>query len=120
MPDQLHKWAHRFSSSMFARLALARAFVMNPEVLVLHSPCAHFNDHEVETIMTLLKTHVEKKGFELAENEIKFRRPRTVFMTSVRMAALEIVDDVYKVKDGGIERIPKDAVKNAVNIQDLA
>jgi ABC-type multidrug transport system fused ATPase/permease subunit len=75
-------WEAQVSHTGYARLALARVFVMNPEVVVMHKPLAAF-DEEKETplILKLLRRYVEQRGLILPEEDREYRRPRTVFIT---------------------------------------
>merc|ERR1712113_570615 len=98
-------WSSRLTHSDVARLALARALVMNPEVLVVHIPTANFNDTEASAIIDLLREHVDRKGLELDESERRFRRPRTVFMTSSRIIGVQKADAVYKVFNQSVRQI---------------
>merc|ERR1712032_220349 len=91
------RWAARFSHTDFARLNLARALVMNPEVLVMHKPVVTFNDVEARKIVGLLRTHVDERGLHMPEVDRGLRRPRTVFLTTSQMAAVRRADAVYSV-----------------------
>jgi len=108
-------WVQRLSNTAFSRLALARAFVMNPEVLVIHKPTAAFNDHEVTSISKLLRDHVDSKGLDLPTAGIRFRRPRTVFFTSATRMGVRMADTVNRVCKGQLKAIDR----NNVTMQDL-
>eukprot|EP00929_Paragymnodinium_shiwhaense_P018908 TRINITY_DN13062_c0_g1_i1.p1 TRINITY_DN13062_c0_g1~~TRINITY_DN13062_c0_g1_i1.p1 ORF type:complete len:821 (-),score=177.13 TRINITY_DN13062_c0_g1_i1:56-2518(-) len=106
----LSNWTQRLSHTAYARIALARAFVMNPEVLAIHKPLASFNDPEVKTVAGLLRSHVDEKGLALPNNERSFRRPRTVFYSSATLDGIALADLVYKVSNESVDTIQKSLV----------
>jgi len=107
-------WVASLSHTDYARLNLARVFVGNPEVLVMHKPVATFDDREREHITDLLREHVDEKGIELSESKFT-RRPRTLFFTSSTTIGVKKADLVYKVslKDG-VRPIPKESVSHGL------
>jgi len=75
------KWVNKVSYSEKAKLHLARALVMNPEVMVLQRPLLHFNDGEERCVMDLLSEHVHNRGIGFPPESVYLRRPRTIFMS---------------------------------------
>jgi len=94
-------WASFLSHTDYARLNLARAFIMNPECLVIHKPDMVFSSDEVTSVMELLRKHVNERGLELPEKTRAVRRPRTVFFTSVTIQGVNFADRVFEVKHTG-------------------
>lgn len=86
------------SQSDTARLNLARAFIANPEVMVIHKPLLHFAEHEKQKILGLFRTHIEDRGLE-CRDPIEWRRPRTVVFTASSFHGLEIVDSFLDVRE---------------------
>jgi len=82
LDDPRDVWMPKLTYTDQAAIHLARAFVMNPEVLVMHRPTIHFDILRAENVYTLLHEFVEYRGIELAASERERRRPRTCFMTS--------------------------------------
>merc|ERR1712151_1003953 len=77
---------------------LVRAFVYNPEVLILHRPLDGAENVLREQILGLLKEFKEQRGcYSTAPWET--RRPRTVFFTGGTNVAIPIADFVWKVGD---------------------
>jgi ABC-type multidrug transport system fused ATPase/permease subunit len=110
------KWTQRLSHTAFSRLALARAFTYNPEVLIIHKPTAAFNDPEVINVVKLLRAHVDEKGLKLASTDSSwFRRPRTVFFSSATLLGVNFSDTVHRVSKGSVQPIDK----ANVTMQDL-
>merc|ERR1712232_1041669 len=67
-------WMIKLTYTDFARLNLARAFVMNPECLVLHKPTLAFDDVEKPRIIGLLRDHIDERGLELSVESRNLRR----------------------------------------------
>lgn len=111
------KWSGELSHTDYARLNLARVLVGDPEVLVIHKPALLFDDREREKTIQLLRDHVDERGLEMPVATRRFRRPRTVFFTSMSAVAVRKADAVYKVslKDG-VRPIPKDNVHDGLLI----
>jgi len=91
------KWQARLSHTDRAKLSLARAFVMNPEILVLHKPALAFNELNSKEFINMIRSHVDERGVELPVDQRFARRPRTVFFTSSTTAGLKSADEVYEV-----------------------
>jgi len=97
-------WMSTLSYTDLARVNLARAFIMNPECLILHKPSLAFDDSEAPLMVQLLRQHVDEKGLCLPERARGKRRRRTVFFTTASMDAVDLADVIYKVteKDGAV------------------
>lgn len=96
------EWTVRLSHTAYPRISLARAFVMNPEVLVIHKPLVAFNEEEQRQIMSLLVKHAEQRGLELPELQRRFRRPRTVFFSASSKNYLDNVHKIYTVANAKV------------------
>jgi energy-coupling factor transporter ATP-binding protein EcfA2 len=114
---QIHP--HTLSDTTWCRLNLARAFVMNPEVLVCHKPAAGFSDKEVQPIMDMLRLHCEEKGLSLEVLTRKVRRPRTVFFTTITRTGVNSAHEVFRMcKETGLTRLDKK--KDELTMEDLS
>jgi len=69
------------SYSERAKLHIARALLMNPEVMVLQRPLAHFNHADQDKVLDLIHEHVRNRGIGLPPETAHLRRPRTVFLS---------------------------------------
>jgi len=103
-------WTACLSDTDHARLTLARVFIMNPEMVVIHKPVSMFNEHEAEKMLENVRAHVVHRGLDLPEMGRKFRRPRTVFFTSSTLAGVMTADKVFRVCAEGVWPISKDQV----------
>merc|ERR1712232_1145195 len=52
-------WRESLPQNELYKLQLARAFVVNPEVLVLHRPLKEYNEETAVQMMKVIKWHVE-------------------------------------------------------------
>jgi hypothetical protein len=90
----------KLTSSQIALIHLARAFVMNPEVMVLHRPFMHY--HKVpgvrgscEVVKDAIIKHRSTRGLAMPKASVHLRRPRTVFFTPEDEADDEIADHIW-------------------------
>ena len=84
LQDQEHqdghlKWIDALTSSERAKLHLARAFVMNPEVMLAQRQLANFNTHEASNVLMCYAEHVKCKGLTRA-----YRMPDLVVSQACR------------------------------------
>jgi len=91
------QWHSHLSRTSLSRIALLRAMVMNPEVLIMHKPFVTFENKEADAYSDLMIQHVKEKGLELDVDKRPFRRPRTVLFSSASDLAIRKADYIYKV-----------------------
>jgi hypothetical protein len=114
-------WRFYLTDTSATRLCLARAFIMNPEVLLIHKPTNAVNASECELFIDMLRRHVEEKGLELPADERRIRRPRTVFFTTAESGWVDGADRCYEVSEkNGITELerpeqPQEKGKKKVN-----
>jgi len=86
-------WHKKISNNEKRRIHLARAFIFNPNIMVLHKPCDDVDTETVSIIMELLREFVEERGLECDAHSLKAaRHPRTVFLTSALGAHRDDMD----------------------------
>jgi len=103
--DTLHdhedgtKWQHRLTDSECAKIHLARAFIMNPEILILNRPFRRFAEGQGERkrLMEAIRSHIRTRGLALDSKSIARRRPRTVFFTAETLSQAEEADIVWTI-----------------------
>jgi len=78
-PD--NKWMDGITYTEKVKINLARAMIMNPEVMVAQRPLHHYDAKTAVQMTKLLRAHVEERGLVLPEDQRIHRRPRTCFFT---------------------------------------
>eukprot|EP00930_Biecheleria_cincta_P072845 TRINITY_DN6018_c0_g1_i1.p1 TRINITY_DN6018_c0_g1~~TRINITY_DN6018_c0_g1_i1.p1 ORF type:complete len:906 (-),score=152.00 TRINITY_DN6018_c0_g1_i1:183-2900(-) len=75
------QWLNTITYSERVKISLARAFIMNPEILILYRPFHHFDQSTAENLMQVIQQHHRNRGLCLPEELASMRRPRTVFFS---------------------------------------
>jgi len=94
-------WIDSMTITELQKLHLARAFVMNPEVLVLQRPVDDFCGEGIRLTTAAFRQHVDNRGFCQPEVDVSRRRPRTIFMTLTRHEPHAARVDCTLVLSGG-------------------
>eukprot|EP00928_Gymnodinium_smaydae_P052909 TRINITY_DN37034_c0_g1_i1.p1 TRINITY_DN37034_c0_g1~~TRINITY_DN37034_c0_g1_i1.p1 ORF type:complete len:807 (-),score=167.76 TRINITY_DN37034_c0_g1_i1:360-2780(-) len=96
-------WCNKLSHTEIALMHLSRAFIANPQLLVVHRPENHFDHEQGRLILGLLRAYVTERGIE-AKGKISTRRPRTCFYTTDEAEpASEIADQVWILEDSKVK-----------------
>lgn len=99
------EWSEVLSQTQSQLLSLARAFITNPEILVIHKPTVVFDDATTDNTFKCLRQFVENKGLCLPKKSYRARRPRTCLITTARPKGVALADKVFTVTpEGVIER----------------
>ncbi|CAK8999519.1 Methionine import ATP-binding protein MetN [Durusdinium trenchii] len=99
-------WAQKLSGSEKWRFQLARAFVHDPHVLVVHRPVDELDVNLQQQILALFREFVDKKGLEIDEHEELLgqqRRPRTLIFSTGTSTKTTIPDYVWRLTDSGVK-----------------
>jgi len=91
-------------------LHLARAFVMNPDVLVLHKPLANFDDTRARLVLDLMHEFVHQRGLEKPPKERALRRPRTCIFSALAVHTVHVADMVLRVAGGTVQPLHLDQI----------
>eukprot|EP00747_Dinoflagellata_sp_TGD_P083424 gnl/TRDRNA2_/TRDRNA2_162107_c3_seq1.p1 gnl/TRDRNA2_/TRDRNA2_162107_c3~~gnl/TRDRNA2_/TRDRNA2_162107_c3_seq1.p1 ORF type:complete len:431 (-),score=55.14 gnl/TRDRNA2_/TRDRNA2_162107_c3_seq1:34-1326(-) len=107
---EIHPWKEMVSSSQAALLSLIRAFVANPEVMILHKPTVSFEEVTSHKVFSILREYVLEKGLEQNRKEWGNRRPRTCVFSTNRTPQVKKFADVAFVitQHRGIQKVPLD------------
>lgn len=86
-PEELPEeapWYEKMSRSEAKRLHLARAFIANPEVMVLHNPLGDLDENLAQDVAQMLRDFVDHRGLELDDKAFPWhrRRRRTAFFSA--------------------------------------
>jgi len=104
-----NSWVDSLTSTDKMQIHLARAFISNPHVLVLHKPLMRFYNHLMqEAVMQCLKDFVSFRGLALAANQahdVALRRARTVIMTAFHAIEVEHADDLLLLANSDLQPV---------------
>lgn len=109
--DKIHQREQEASLSMSDQtlLHIARALVMNPEVLVIHKPTAAFDENQADLIVQILREFVDNRGFEEPLETKNSRSPRTCIFSVSQLLKTHGVDMVLNVTNGMLEKVDGEA-----------
>jgi len=110
------KWQAQLTSAEKIKLCLARALIMNPEVMVLHRPLASFNVKKAAQILHVLKMSLDNAGIGLPENTLIYRRPRTYFFTPDTKAQSQQADITWQMDNANIFEVEKHQVTDDFSV----
>jgi len=96
------EWAEVLSQTQSALLSLCRAFIANPEVLVIHKPTVVLDDLHTDNTFKCLREYVTQKGLCMDPKTIVMRRPRTAIITTARAKGVALADKVWNVTPDGV------------------
>lgn len=102
-------WHAEMNHTELAKIHLARAFIINPEIMILHKPLLHFSPESRRKVASIIGEQVKNRGICVPESSRARRRPRTVFMSTESLYMLEelgVVDYRWKVTRGQIVVTP--------------
>jgi len=71
------RWQAKLSHSEKIKVGLARALIMNPEVMIMHHPLSFFDHFQKKLVLDALREFVDLRGVMKAEDKRTLRRPRT-------------------------------------------
>jgi len=97
--DDLGDWQKALSYTETVYIHLARAFIMNPEVMILQRPLLHFSAAKQDKILNLIREHVDNRGLGLPPETVSSRRPRTVFVSVENNHHARQADVVWKMQE---------------------
>jgi len=101
-PGSDDSWMDKLSSSEQKCFQLARAFIFDPEVLIIHKPVDAFDGDLKERVLRLMREFVDKRGLELDDATIHMRRPRTLIFSGGASSLTPISDILWRVADNGV------------------
>lgn len=101
------QWARTLSISERMVIHLARAFVYNPEVLVMNRPTSQLAEDIADDVFEMLREFVDNRGVELPSEFKEKRRPRTAFVSFSRISGMLKSDTVWLVDAGAIREVNK-------------
>lgn len=93
-------WQDALTYTEIVKVHVARAFIMNAEVMVLQRPLHHFEATAAELILSMLKRHVLERGLCMQQgNAMRHRRPRTVFFSPETVPQARQADVIWQISN---------------------
>eukprot|EP00931_Biecheleriopsis_adriatica_P047418 TRINITY_DN27339_c0_g1_i1.p1 TRINITY_DN27339_c0_g1~~TRINITY_DN27339_c0_g1_i1.p1 ORF type:complete len:856 (+),score=144.83 TRINITY_DN27339_c0_g1_i1:67-2634(+) len=81
-------WCNYLSVSEKRKVHMARAFVYDPELLVLHRPMNQLDLSEINMFRNAMREYVDNRGLEKDPQTAKCRRARSLFVTCAEVGGL--------------------------------
>lgn len=100
-----HAWQDSLTFRELALMHLARALVMNAEIMVMHRPLYHYQAHEAQRVMSMLREHVENRGICLDVHTVHRRRPRTLFLSHDKALREKDYDIAWEIRDQRVREV---------------
>jgi len=99
-------WCVHLSLSEKARIHLVRAFVYDPEIMVLHKPLNGLDQAEVTSTIALLREHVDNRGLENDPSLLNMRTPRSLFVSVGNIdfsvdSLIQVSDELWRLPGSG-------------------
>jgi len=91
------EWGEILSTTERSLLSLARAFIANPEILVVHKPTVFFDDATARNMFRCLNDFIIQRGLCMDPATVDHRRPRTCIITTARPQGVEVADVIFRV-----------------------
>lgn len=105
---QAEDWGKKLNYVEIAKIHLARALIVNPEVLILQRPLIHFDDEEADRVRKVVFQHIRNRGLCLPKETVVRRRPRTLFFSPSSRAEATKADVLWKVTDKTVKLIQQE------------
>merc|ERR1712025_296612 len=97
MGDMLN-WRKTISATERHSLHLARAFVMNPEVMVLQRPLHKYDSSMCKQVIAIMQEHVNRMGLCMPTATLHLRRPRTLFFSPDAIHQATTADVIWRIQ----------------------
>jgi ABC-type multidrug transport system fused ATPase/permease subunit len=100
------------SQSDRALLHFTRAFIYNPEVLVIHSPTLQLDGQLQKPLLESLRAFVDERGLEMPPESRHKRRPRTVIFSTNSLHGLNYADQFMLCQDQTLRYVTREYVSD--------
>mmetsp|Transcript_39292 Transcript_39292/g.87824 ORF Transcript_39292/g.87824 Transcript_39292/m.87824 type:complete len:822 (-) Transcript_39292:77-2542(-) len=106
-------WQEPLTYTEKVKISLARALIMNPDVLVLHRPFHHFDIGTADDVLQVIKEHHENRGLCLPVEDKTGRRPRCVVFSPETVAQAVQAHMLWQIDH--IDKTVREVGKNELN-----
>lgn len=104
-------WGKKLNYVEIAKIHLARALIVNPEVLILQRPLIHFDDDEADRVRKVLFHHIRNRGLCLPKETAARRRPRTLFFSPSSEREATQADVLWEVTDKTVKSMQPEELR---------
>ena len=106
-------WMEPLTYTEKVKVSLARALIMNPDLLVLHRPFHHFDLGTADSIINVIKVHHENRGACLPADTLTSRRPRCVVFSPETVEQAQQAHILWQIDH--IEKTVREVGRNDLN-----
>jgi len=104
--EPVERWDVVLSLTDRHLLNLARAFVFDPDVLVVHKPTMPFDERLSSKVLEVMTGWVSERGIKLDPKEKMSRRPTTLIMSSAKIQGVKLADRILRMtRAKGLEEV---------------
>jgi len=108
----IKSWRNFLSISDVMLVHLARAFIYNPEILVMNRPTSQLPESLASEVFGMLREFVDNRGIELPKDGAVKRRPRTAFISFARAGGVLNSDVVWVVDQSTVREAAKEEISS--------
>eukprot|EP00930_Biecheleria_cincta_P047101 TRINITY_DN32589_c0_g1_i1.p1 TRINITY_DN32589_c0_g1~~TRINITY_DN32589_c0_g1_i1.p1 ORF type:complete len:827 (-),score=142.55 TRINITY_DN32589_c0_g1_i1:24-2504(-) len=94
---QSQQWLTTITYSERVKICLARALIMNPEILILYRPFHHFDASTSTHLLQVIKKHHSNRGLCLPTESANARRPRSIFFSPETLDQAAEADVLWQI-----------------------
>mmetsp|Transcript_44846 Transcript_44846/g.100767 ORF Transcript_44846/g.100767 Transcript_44846/m.100767 type:complete len:892 (-) Transcript_44846:111-2786(-) len=112
--DETHPWVSALSTTEKVLLSWARAFIANPDVLILDKGLEVFDQVKKTQLLGLIKTFIDDRGLCIDNKRAlwEHRTPRTVVLSTSEPFVIDQADEVISITpDGAMLKVDKADIK---------
>eukprot|EP00435_Cladocopium_sp_Y103_P029599 s638_g7.t1 len=107
------QWMEPLTYTEKVKVSLARALIMNPDLLVLHRPFHHFDLGTADSILNVIKIHHENRGACLPAADLTSRRPRCVVFSPETVEQAQQAHILWQIDH--LEKTVREVGRNDLN-----
>jgi ABC-type lipoprotein export system ATPase subunit len=110
LDGETHVWTEVLSHAEKIQLGMARALIMNPELICVHKPLMSLNANRGNKVLLAFREFIDNKGCKVDSSTRHLRRSRTCILTADKAQSAVNADVVYKVGNGTVVELASDRV----------
>eukprot|EP00746_Dinoflagellata_sp_MGD_P076970 gnl/MRDRNA2_/MRDRNA2_30933_c0_seq2.p1 gnl/MRDRNA2_/MRDRNA2_30933_c0~~gnl/MRDRNA2_/MRDRNA2_30933_c0_seq2.p1 ORF type:complete len:948 (+),score=154.35 gnl/MRDRNA2_/MRDRNA2_30933_c0_seq2:134-2977(+) len=103
--SSLRNWIEPLTTTDLTIISQVRAYLVNPEVLVMLRPCIYYDEMRSQTAYRNMQEYVDNRGLGLDLKTKHRRRPRTLIYSATSMEEAHVADYIWVVKGGTVTEL---------------